>query len=222
MFPMPKRAYVSPLLRAMQTFVHALGQSPEHPGEKRHTNDPKDIIIVQPKDSYILKKLREKKTGNCADILIDEYTSHENPIKPPRAGTKGKAPEKDEDVQQRAVELHDDICEMDDSDCIVRVTHSLLIQNNLTNLEVGGRQVLQKFMLAECGLFAYVIEGDRPEKKKAKYLRDGLKTVARRWEIMGKRRKSAFPDPEHRTTPAEVSIEQPILRTAQIDRMVRA
>lgn len=55
MFPMPKRAYVSPLHRAIQTFHHGLNN-----------------IGIRPEDSHTLDALREKETGNCADILVDE------------------------------------------------------------------------------------------------------------------------------------------------------
>lgn len=212
MFPMPKRAYISPLLRAMQTFEHALGDPPQRPGERPGEGPP---IIVQPEDSYILNDLREKETGNCADILIDEYISHSK--KPPKAGTNAEDKswmENDGAVQERAASVHDDIFGMDESDCIVRVTHSLLIQNNLTGLEVGGRKVLQKFMLAEGGLFAYVIEGEKTNKteKTAKEWRDyNFKTVEKRKKRICDRRESAFQDLKAATKLFAVTIERPIL-----------
>ncbi|KAG6354922.1 hypothetical protein INS49_004003 [Diaporthe citri] len=209
MFPMPKRAYVSPLLRAMQTAEYALGHVPEHaPGHV--PKDSRKIMITPPEDSYILNNLREKETGNCADILIEEYISRSK--KPPKAGTNAKDLEEDDAVQKRAASLHDEIFGMDDSDCIVRVTHSLLIQSNLIGLAVRGGTVLQKFMLAEGGLFAYVVEGKRPNKTAPKKWRDAnLETVAKRKKGMVKRRDSAFPNQKDSTTPVVVTIERPIL-----------
>lgn len=202
LFPMPKRAYVSPLLRAMQTFRYALGHAPEHAD-----------IIVRAEDSYIVNQLREQETGNSADILIDEYVSRTNSKKPRTPGTeKHEWYEEDEKkVRGRAARVHAEICEMDDSDCIVRVTHSLLIQNNLIRLAVGGGTVLQKFMLAEGGLFAYVIEGDRPDKKRAEDLRNDLKKVKARLNETGQRRLSAFRDPKPSSKPVHVTIERSIL-----------
>lgn len=228
MFPMPKRAYVSPLLRAMQTFEYALGRDPEYDPKHAHKRARKEII-VRPENSWILDELREQKTGNCADILFDEFTSHKTPKRPPPAGPK-KQPqagtnseecdiESDKAVRERAASLHGKIFGMDESDCIVRVTHSLLIQNNLIGLEVDGGTVLQKFMLAEGGLFAYVVEGKRTNKETAEKWRehnlktvDGRKnTVDNRKNSMGKRRISAFPNLEAPTTPVVVTIESAIL-----------
>lgn len=115
-------------------------------------------------------------------------------------------------MQKRAASLHKRICELDDSDCIVRVTHSLLIQNNLIGLEGCGDAVLKTFMLAEGKIFAYVIEGDRPNEETARRLRNhGLKTVRDRWNEVGRRRKSAFLDLKASTTPTAVPIEPAIL-----------
>lgn len=219
---MPKRAYVSPLLRAMQTFEYALGRDPEYNPE--HGRDRAlEKVIVRPENSYILNKLRERETGNCADITIDEYVSRSK--KPPKAGPDGRDEfymEDDKKVQERAARLHDEIFRMDDSDCVVRVTHSLLIQNNLIGLEDGGGTVLQKFMLAEGGLFAYVVEGKRTNETDAKKRRVAAKldTVAQRKEKiekrMGQRRESAFKNlkaPGAAITPASppVTIEPAIL-----------
>lgn len=208
---MPKRAYVSPLLRAMQTFDNALGSDPE--------NDPKypdKETIIQPEDSYILDKLREQETGNSADILIEEYASGSKlPRKPRKIQPDWYEEEDDEKVQMRTASLHDDIFGMDDSDCIVRVTHSLLIKNNLIRLKYLGGNVLQKFMLAEGGLFAYVVEGKRAKKRKAGELGGTTwEKVTKRQEnienSMGPRRRSAFLNLDAPTTPVKVSIEREI------------
>ncbi|KAI7775593.1 hypothetical protein LA080_006556 [Diaporthe eres] len=201
MFPMPKRAYISPLLRAMQTFKHALGHDPMGVGVRRE-------------DSYILKELREQETGNSADILFDEYISHSKiPRKPRTAEHEWYEEEDDIKVQERAASLHDEIFGMDDSDCILRVTHSLLIQNNLKALAVRGGTVLQNFMLAEGGLFAYVVEGRKVDEKKAKKLRNKkLEEESERLDHMGNRRKSAFPCSKTAPTkPVAVPIEREIL-----------
>lgn len=191
---MPNRAYISPLLRTLQTFEHSLKK-----------------IVTAPGDCLILPRLREQETGNCADILFDEYISKQKI--PPKAGTDGGAwyVETTDEVRQRAASLHRDISRMDDSDCIVRVTHSLLIQNNLMGLEDGNGKVLQKFMLAECGLFAYVIEEDRPDKKVAEKLRKGLKRFVHCEKPMKRRRPTAFPDLKAPITPVAVTIERAIL-----------
>lgn len=194
MFPMPKRAYVSPLLRAMQTFELALKG-----------------IEIGTDNSYILNDLREKQTGNCADILIDEYISRSKRPRKPRTNVSERYEETNEDVQRRAARLQGDICAMDDSDCIVRVTHSLLIQQNLRRLESGGRKLLQKFMLAEGGLFAYVIEESRPDQEMAETLRNRHKKVKDRMKERGPRRETAFKDLKAPTKPIKVTIEQAIL-----------
>lgn len=187
---MPKRAYVSPLLRAEQTFDLAL--------------EGIDIEYEKTED------LREKKTGNCADILIDEFISKVKPIKPPQAVT-GRFDhldwmETDEDVQNRAKTALEHMLSVDDSDCVIRVTHSLLIQNNLKSLEAtnGKTHMLEKFMLAEGGLFAYVIEGDKATTS------GGEKRKATKPETV-RRRDSAFGKPEAHTQFSEVVIEPEIL-----------
>lgn len=200
MFPMPKRAYISPLLRAMQTFKHALGHDPKGVGVRRE-------------DSYILEKLRERETGYSADILFDEYISHSKVPRKPRAAEREWYEENDKKVQERAASLHDEIFGMDDSDCILRVTHSLLIQNNLKALAVRGGTVLQNFMLAEGGLFAYVVEGRKVDEEEAKTLRnEKLKEKSKGLDHMGNRRKSAFPYSKTAPTkPVAVPIEREIL-----------
>lgn len=195
MFPMPKRAYVSPLLRTMQTFEYGLEG------------------LIGSEDAYIVDDLREQETGNCADILIDEYLSQDTPKLPPLAGTDGKAEymETDDAVRKRAARLHRDIFLRAKCDCVVRVTHSLLIRNNLKNLVDGDGEVLKSFMLSEGGLFAYVVEGYRPGTSPAQQPLKQLKSVARRKEEVGWRRSSAFTSADAPTTPVSVPIERGIL-----------
>lgn len=194
MFPMPKRAYVSPLLRTMQTFEYSLEG------------------LIESEDAYILDDLREQETGNCADILIDEYLSRDTPKLPPLPGTDGKAEymETDDAVRKRAARLHRDIFRRAKCDCIIRVTHSLLIRNNLKNLVDGDEEVLKNFMLAEGGLFAYVVEGYRPGRSPAQQPLKQSKSVARRKKEVGWRRASAFKSADASTTPADVPIERAI------------
>ncbi|KAI3393609.1 hypothetical protein diail_3913, partial [Diaporthe ilicicola] len=105
-FPMPKKAFVSPLYRALMTFKYGL----------------KGMF----KEGYILDNLREQKTGNCADILWKEYHDPANPIKPPQAGTGGsfdwmeddEKDGKDDKFKCRLANLHAEIFRKDGSDCI--------------------------------------------------------------------------------------------------------
>lgn len=195
MFPMPKRAYVSPLLRTMQTFEYSLEG------------------LIGPEEAYILDDLREQETGNCADILIDEYLSQDTPKLPPLAGTDGTAEymETDDAVQKRAARLHREIFRRAKCDCVVRVTHSLLIRHNLRNLVDGNGEVLNSFVLSEGGLFAYVVEGYRPGKSPAQQPLKQLKSVARRKKEVGWRRASAFKSADAPAIPADVSVERAIL-----------
>lgn len=158
-FPMPKSAYVSPLYRAMQTFMYAF-VNVGLPGEQATT-------ILHPEEATILFGLRERQTGNCADILSDEFADKKKT--PPTAcpKVKGVSPEwleNDKGVMVRAKAVHEQIFEMDDSDCVARVTHSLLIRYNLMNLAANNQEVMQTFMLDEGGLIAYVIEGKKATK----------------------------------------------------------
>lgn len=192
MFPIPNKVYVSPLYRAMQTYECAfanVGLGTDH--------------------AIILHDLREQKTGNCADVLSGEYdpTTNSPTKKPPQAGTKGKNDstgkdciENDNEVMERAKKVHDDIFAMDDSDCVARVTHSLLIRYNLMNLEANNGKVMQKFMLDEGGLIAYVIEGQKATPKgseqRKKSLKDEKKLEAfteREKKEISRRYKTAFP-----------------------------
>lgn len=195
MFPMPKRAYVSPLLRTMQTFEYGLEG------------------LIGSEDAYIVDDLREQETGNCADILIDEYLSQDKPKTPPPAGTDGKAEymETDDAVRKRAARLHKEIFLRAKCDCVVRVTHSLLIRSNLKNLVDGDGEVLKGFMLSEGGLFAYVVEGYRPGRSPAQQPLPQIKSVARRRKEVGWRRASAFKKVDAPTTPVGVPIERAVL-----------
>lgn len=153
--------------------------------------------------AWILHHLREKQTGNCADILIDEY---EKGIKrPPPAGPAGEGLyrdwmeedhkgckhkckngckkggkngckhecDNDHKVKDRAKGVHKVICEIDNSDCVALVTHSLLIQHILMSLADKGETILKSFMLDEAGSIAYVIEGPKTPKNSQK-IRDDL------------------------------------------------
>lgn len=121
-------------------------------------------------EAIILHDLREEQTGNCADILSNEFASKIK--KPPHAGPAGKGVkegwmETKKDVMIRAKRVHEDIFEMDDSDCVARVTHSLLIRHNLMNLVGNNQTVVESFMLDEGGLFAYVIEGKTTDPERS-------------------------------------------------------
>lgn len=228
---MPQRAYVSPLLRTMQTFQIATKN-----------------IGIKSDESYILFNLREKEEGNCADILIDEYTSEQEPpteLKETKTKTKtnrytdyathrhiyhkmpGKEQwyeESDKHVQKRANIARKDIAQMDDGTCVLLVTHSMLIQNDLKCLEARPREEateLTSFMLGEAGMIAILVEGPKPDEEAAKAAierREGLMTVQRRQrelkeELNEKRRESAFPytDEEKRLLPVTVRIEKEIV-----------
>lgn len=237
---MPERAFVSPLLRTMETFQIATKN-----------------IGIEADQSYILFNLREKEEGNCADILIDEYLSQNEPpeelIKMIKTKTgrytnyathdhiyhkmPGKHEwykESDEDVQSRANTARKDIALMDDGTCVLLVTHSLLIQNDLKCLEdrprkktgsVEGREAtaLTSFMLDEAGMLAILVEGDKPkDEQAAAALRGNLTTVKGRRSGLQKklgqsRRETAFrnadtEDEKKRLEPVAVLIEQEILK----------
>lgn len=217
---MPKRAFVSPLLRTMQTFRLAA-----------------KYIGIKPEQSYILFNLREKEEGNCADILIDEYTSQ---TKEPKEWTEepkewrrnrytnyanhehiyqkmpGKSQwyvESDADVQRRADAACEEIDQMNDGESSLLVSHSLFIQNRLKRLEdppgkgtgsVNGTivegdpeaTVLTKFMVGEADMLAILVEGIRPDEEAETKQRGDLITVDDRESklkgALGDRRKTAF------------------------------
>lgn len=222
-FPMPKRAFVSPLLRTMETFQIATKN-----------------IGIKSDESYILFNLREKEEGNCADILIDEYTSqrklpgewnHQKIYTKHADEIYRKMPGKDiwyeidKNVQKRADIAREDIAQMDDGTCVLLVTHSMLIQNDLKCLEDRPRKeatALTSFMLGEAGMMAILVEGPKPDEEATKAAiqrREGLMTVQRRQRELRKelnedRRVTAFPntDEEKRLLPVAVPIEQAIVK----------
>ncbi|KAJ0117516.1 hypothetical protein J7T55_003933 [Diaporthe amygdali] len=211
-FMMPKRAFVSLLYRTMMTFEHALAG-----------------IGIPSGKAHVLDELLEQRTGNGPDILLREYTRAKNPIEPPPP-TKGGAHgyewiETDENLDRdermttdeimraRVERLHNAIFDMDDSDCIILVTHSLLIQHALKSMVDGNANVLKDFMLDEGGLFAYVVEGKRtgPGAAADELKRKKIKLVSEWKEEMGPRRESAFSDREAPQRPAPVRIEDTIM-----------
>lgn len=183
---MPTRVYVSPLYRAMQTFLIAF-----------------ESIGLGRNDGHILPELREQETGNCADILIDEWETGRK--KPPPAGLSlsgGRDPyyrwmetgKNEWKMEKRAKRVRDEIFKIDDgdSDCVARVTHSLLIRYSIMSLaEPKDLKVLDTFLLDEGGAFAYVVEGNF---KKAS---GKLETVGDRMKMIkdeGWQRTTAFPE----------------------------
>ncbi|KAL1857582.1 hypothetical protein Daus18300_010222 [Diaporthe australafricana] len=195
-FPMPKEAFVSPLYRTKMTFARGLAG------------------IGIPGNCCMVYNLREHKTGNCADILLKEYENSENPQMPPPGDTELETVAQ---VVERAKSVRREIFCMSKSDCIVRVTHSLLIRHNLASLAADGNAtLLNKFMLDEGGIFAYVIEGNVPNKAAAKPLPDtGMESLPAGMEFWrpdmvatNTRPLTAFPNREAPTTPGEVVIQQ--------------
>lgn len=164
-FPMPDTVYISPLYRAMQTFETAL---PEDLGIKRG-------------NCYIAHELREQETGNCADILIGEFLKRQKRPPPPGSGICYSWMEPDikidghvrsEKLEERVKKLSNELPHLPSSDCIARVTHSLLNRQTLKSLlEVSKTddtsKVLEKFMLDEGGVFVYVIELEKQQKVKS-------------------------------------------------------
>lgn len=209
---MPKRAFVSSLHRAMMTVEHALAG-----------------IGIPPEKIHILDGLREQKTGNGPDILLEEYTRAKDPIEPPpptKGGAHGygwietdenldrdKKISADQIMKARVASLHNDIFNMDDSDCVLLGTHSLLIQHDLMHLVAGDGNVLKDFMLPEGRIFAYVVEGKRTSAEAAanELKRKKIKLMSERMQEIGPRRESAFPDKEAPHKPVPVRIEDTIM-----------
>jgi hypothetical protein len=206
-FPMPTTAYISPLYRTTQTFKLGLRG-----------------VGIKLDNSHIVMELREQETGNSADILFNEYICGSK--KPPPAGSKEicnwmeveDQTGKNHKLEKRVKDLQEGLPRLNNSDCIVRVTHSLLNRHSLKNLEINDPQetVLNTFMLDEGGLFACVIEIEKatPETSTLK----PLKTMKFNdyMNAMGLRRKTAFPYINQPTTPCVVEIEQHILARKKI------
>lgn len=194
---MPEQVYMSPLLRAVETFELALERN----------------LGIKLENCYVVWELREQETGNCADVQLEEFVkSQKTPpspgsytckdwMEPSTRNEKGKLTNKK--LETRVKRLFKEIPNWHGSDCIARVTHSLLNRHTLKSdeFEVGEgteeAKVMEKFMLDEGGSFAYVIEYQVKKTQEATSVHAKPKLKWRKYEdyknIMGKRRLTAFP-----------------------------
>jgi broad specificity phosphatase PhoE len=204
-FPVPTTAYISPLLRTIQTSKGGLS----------------GLEITRDK-KHVVKELREQLTGNSADILIGEYVRGEKKPPPANSGLTNNWMEEGKDekgndlelkLKRRVRRLLKELPGQDDSDCIVRVTHSLLNRYTLMDLAMkdSEKSTLKRFMLREAGLFAYVAEVDKHTGELIKTTRLDKYEDAKIW-----RRGTAFSDPDHLNEPEAVRIEPGILKRRDI------
>ncbi|KAG8161906.1 hypothetical protein KVR01_007671 [Diaporthe batatas] len=159
-YPMPNVVLIGPSRRTRDTFKLGLKG---------------DDLGIDIQKCWVVPCLREQETGNCADILINEFLAGQK-IPPPAGSGKvldwmeveDKATGENPRLKRRVEKFFEDLPKFDESDCVARVTHSLLNQHTLKSLEVGqGRdkiKVMDKFMLDEGGCFAYVFELDRADE----------------------------------------------------------
>ncbi|POS74783.1 hypothetical protein DHEL01_v206825 [Diaporthe helianthi] len=212
---MPKSVYISPLYRTVQTFEFAL----------------KDDLGININNCYVVKELREQLTGNCADIMITEFQSGEKIPPPPGSGeirgwmeVKDERTHKNPKLEARVLEFFRELPKVDQSDCIARVTHSLLNQHTFKSLEVGdvngGAKVMDKFMLEEGGSFIYVFELDKVDSSSLQKHPPSMRRVKYKdyRQKMGPRRNTAFPGPKRLGSWECVAIEQSITKPLDLKK----